>query len=160
MSKHVTVQEVNERGHVQLSSGWFTPGQSERYDFVENALKEIGFNIYSPQVEAVVSPNADEAERHKIFLGDLEAIRNCVFMVNITNEKDMGTIFEAGYAYHNNIPIVYFAEGLNGPFNLMLAQSGAHVITSREQLIEDLSNPEILGRIVAGDRIPYTGKVE
>ena len=53
-----------------------------------------------------------------------------------TRDKDIGTIWEAGYAHANEIPIVYFCQGLpeGAKFNLMLARSGVKVCTSFEQL--------------------------
>ena len=47
----------------------------------------------------------------------------------------MGTIWEAGYAYGINKPVIYFAETLgDNKFNLMLAQSGRDVFMSQDEV--------------------------
>ena len=46
----------------------------------------------------------------------------------ITDEKDIGTIWEAGYAYGIGKEVVYYAETLgNNPFNIMLSESGVGI---------------------------------
>ena len=57
-------------------------------------------------------------------------------MIVNTRDKDIGTIWEAGFAYANNVPIIYFCQGLppGAKFNLMLARSGVKVCTSYEEL--------------------------
>ena len=57
-------------------------------------------------------------------------------MIVNTRDKDIGTIWEAGFAFANEVPIVYFCAGLpaGAKFNLMLARSGIKVCTSFEEL--------------------------
>ena len=83
-------------------------------------------------------------------------IRMSELVVGITDERDIGTLWEIGYAYAMDKPIVYFTEtpGDRG-FNLMLAQSGIAVALSRDELssiINDIkangiSNKEFSGNI-------------
>jgi hypothetical protein len=58
-----------------------------------------------------------------------------------TRNKDMGTIFEAGYFNCLEKPIVYFCDGLppGAQFNLMLAASGIKVCRSLQEFDEYLS---------------------
>ena len=60
------------------------------------------------------------------------------WMICNTRNKDMGTIFEAGYFHSLGKPIVYFCAGLpeGAKFNLMLAASGKAVCTSIDDLKE------------------------
>ena len=79
-------------------------------------------------------------------------------MVN-TRDKDIGTIWEAGYAYSFNKPIVYFCAGLSegAKFNLMLARSGIKVCTSFEQL------EDYLDRAIEEESLPiepYSDAIE
>ena len=143
---------------VYLAGGWFTPSQNDRYSYVEETLKSLGFEVFSPRsVKLPDSPTDTDMEN--IFKLDIDEIRKCDFMVNITNEKDMGTLFEAGYAWANGVPIVYFAENLNGPFNLMLAKTAAQVITSREDL-KILSDKSVVYNILSNAKSNYVGEVE
>ena len=154
------VSEINRKGGVYLASGWFNPEQLERCEYVRDTLKYLGFHVFSPKDENLVSTDSTADSKKQAFVGNLKAIKDSAFMLCITNQKDLGTIFESGYAYAVGTPIVYFAEGLNGPFNLMLAQSGVHVLTSRDQLSHDLQDVEILYRILTGDRVEFSGDIE
>jgi len=103
----------------------------------------LGFEVFSPKEAFVVKPNQDAKTRKKVFNMNIDNIESSDMIFVVTNGKDIGTIWEAGFAYGLNrdefrdkIKIVYFCEGLplNMPFNLMLAQSGDVVITKFEDL--------------------------
>ena len=71
-----------------------------------------------------------------VFSGNLHHIETADFVLVNTRDKDIGTIWESGYAYAHKKPIVYFCGGLpkGAKFNLMLARSGVKVCTNFEQL--------------------------
>lgn len=130
---------------VYFASPWFNPDQAEREDRVKGKLRELGFNVWSPKDNCVCSPIADEEMRKKVFGDNVYNIETCDIIFAITDGKDMGTIWEAGFACGINymlkpndrrIKVVYYCEtlGPNGQFNLMLAQSGDIVITKFEDL--------------------------
>lgn len=143
---------------VYLAGGWFTPSQDERYTFVENSLRDLGFDLFVPR-SVKLPDNPTQADMDRIFMMDIDEIDSCDFMFNITNEKDMGTLFEAGYAWSHNVPIVYFAEGLDGPFNLMLAKTASMVLTSRDQ-ISQLGDQTVIDNIIGYKIQDYVGGVE
>lgn len=148
---------------VYLASGWFNPNQRRRRDQVLEILENAGLQVYSPERDALIESSASEEERQSGIRRNIDEISNADFMVCITNEKDMGTIFEAGVAYEKMVPIVYFAEGLDGPFNLMLAQSASVVTTSYGQLEDYMNDDELVEQIVNSEGkvvIPYTGNIE
>lgn len=152
---------------VYFASPWFNSDQAEREERVKGRLRELGFNVWSPKDNCVCSPIADEAMRKKVFSDNVENIKSCDIIFAITDGKDMGTIWEAGFAngysagmYDHEtfkpIIVVYYCEtlGSNGQFNLMLAQSGDIVITK----FEDLDKlPELIQK---GERLAYAGIVE
>ena len=72
----------------------------------------------------------------EVFAGNLHHIKTADFLIVNTRDKDIGTIWEAGFAHAHNVPIVYFCQGLpaGAKFNLMLARSGVKVCTTFEQL--------------------------
>ena len=128
--------------------------------------RELGFNVWSPKENCVCSPISDKKLREKVFGDNCFNIKVCDILFAITDGKDMGTIWEAGYACGYNehmlavgcepIKVVYYCEtlGPNGQFNLMLAQSGDIVITK----FEDLDKlPELIQK---GDGLAYAGIVE
>lgn len=151
---------------VYFASPWFNPDQAEREDRVKKKLRELGFNVWSPKDNCVCSPIADEAMRKKVFSDNVENIMTSNIIFAITDGKDMGTIWEAGFANGYNelckftnserIIVVYYCEtlGPNGQFNLMLAQSGDIVVTK----FEDLDKlPELIKN---GEGLAYAGIVE
>ena len=148
---------------VYLASGWFTSTQRERRDKVLEILEFAGHEVYSPERDALIASDATEEERQSGIQRNIDEINKCDFTVCITNEKDMGTIFEAGVSYEKHVPLVYFAEGLDGPFNLMLAQSASVVSTSYEQLDDYMNDDELIEDIKksnGGVVIPYEGHIE
>ena len=152
--------------NVYLASPFFKPEQIERVEFIENILEHYGYNVFSPRKEFVVKANASSEDRKKGFKGNCKAIDACDFVIAVTDGKDMGTIWEAGYAYSSGIPILYFAETLgNNDFNLMLAESGElGVCKSRDELdfvLKDIATYSDLNRyIVCGNKITYNGVIE
>lgn len=150
---------------VYFASPWFNPDQAEREDRVKKKLRELGFNVWSPKDNCVCSPIADEEMRNKVFSDNVYNIETCDIIFAITDGKDMGTIWEAGFANGINymvqpgekrIIVVYYCEtlGPNGQFNLMLAQSGDIVVTK----FEDLDKlPELIKN---GEGLAYAGIVE
>lgn len=148
---------------VYFASPWFTPEQAEREHRVKNHLRELGFNVWSPKDNCVCSPIADDEMRNKVFGDNVRNIADCDIVFAITDGKDMGTIWEAGFACGLNkarigkkILVVYYCEtlGPNGQFNLMLAQSGDIVITKYEDLDK---LPELVQK---GEGLAYAGIVE
>lgn len=152
--------------NVYLASPFFKPEQIERIEFIENLLEKYGYTVFSPRKEFVVKPNATSEDRKKGFKGNCKAIDNCDFVIAVTDGKDMGTIWEAGYAYSSGIPILYFAETLgNNDFNLMLAESGElGVCKSREELeivLRDIPTYPNLNRYITNaDKFNYNGVIE
>lgn len=150
---------------VYFASPWFNPEQAEREDRIKNKLRELGFNVWSPKDNCVCSPIGDEEMRQEVFGDNVYNIETCDILFAITDGKDMGTIWEAGFANGINymlkptdrrIIIVYYCEtlGPNGQFNLMLAQSGDIVITK----FDDLDKlPELIEK---GEGLAYAGIVE
>lgn len=147
---------------IYLASPWFNNIQAEREERVKNKLRKLGFNVWSPKENGDLSPIESQELREKIFSDNLREMDNCDIIFVITDEKDMGTIWEAGYAYgtrkilkKQEPIIIYYCETLgDGMFNLMLAQSGDIVITN-------FKNLDILPRLIKiGEKLVYDGIIE
>lgn len=153
---------------VYFASPWFNPEQAEREERVKGRLRELGFNVWSPKDNSSLSPITDPVIREKIFSANVENIKSCDIIFAITDGKDMGTIWEAGFANGLNesgiramtgsdpIIIVYYCEtlGPDGQFNLMLAQSGNIVIKDFGDL------DKLPGLIENNEGLAYAGIVE
>jgi len=123
-----------EMNSLYFASPFFTEEQIEREESLIKILRNEGFKVFSPKENILLTPNANDEERRKCFEDNIKEINDNNFVFAITNGKDMGTIWECGYAYGKNKKIVYFAENLEGNFNIMLAQSGCGVITKRQEV--------------------------
>ena len=122
---------------IYLAAGWFSPTQAEELTKLEEICDSRDWiDLASPRRIFVCPPSASKQVQDDTFDGNLHHIKTADFLIVNTRDKDIGTIWEAGYAYANNVPIVYFCQGLpeGAKFNLMLARSGVKVCTSYEQL--------------------------
>lgn len=109
---------------IYLAGGWFTPEMEEEHTRIYNAIKN-DFNVFNPKLESLITATSSVNDMSKTLIGNIEAIKDCDLVLVIYDRKDVGTIWEAGYAYANNKPILYYAETLgNKAFNLMLAKTG------------------------------------
>lgn len=128
-----------------FASPFFTPEQVEREERMIAHLRGLGFRVFSPKEACHLDAKASQQSREEVFKANCNAIQKSRAVFAVTDGKDMGTIWEAGYAYGINKPIVYFAETLgNNKFNLMLAQSGKDVYQEQKEvtygsLIDSLS---------------------
>lgn len=120
-----------------LASPFFKDSQIQREEIVKTLLREHGYKVYSPKENGVLTPDATDEVRTKIFKENCEAIQKSHRILAITDEKDIGTIWEAGYAYGIGKEIVYYVETLgNNPFNVMLGKSGIGIFTNYNDLGE------------------------
>ena len=122
---------------IYLASGWFNPTQASELDRLEEICDDRDWiDLASPRRIFVCPPGAPKETQDETFEGNLHHIKTADFLIVNTRDKDIGTIWEAGYTYANSVPIVYFCGGLpeGAKFNLMLARSGIKVCTSFEQL--------------------------
>ena len=119
-----------------LASPFFKDSQIQREEAVKNALRNEGYTVYSPRENGVLTSDATDEVRTKIFKENCEAIQKSHRILAITDEKDIGTIWEAGYAYGIGKEVVYYAETLgNNPFNVMLGKSGIGIFTRYSDLM-------------------------
>ena len=113
-----------------LASPFFNDEQIERMHRVLDMLREWNYLVYAPFEHGVVKADDLASFAQEIFQSNIEAIKQSDMVLAITDGKDMGTIWEAGYAYGIGVPVVYYAETLgDNPFNIMLSGSGIGVYT-------------------------------
>ena len=121
---------------VYLASGWFSAEQESARLEIKEVLEEVGISFFSPKDDNLAGEDAPVTELDKVVHNNITEINNCDYMVASTIGKDMGTLFETGYAYAREVPIIFYAPGLEGNFNLMLARTGHAVATNREDLLK------------------------
>lgn len=130
-----------------LASPFFTKEQVAREEKVKNELRNAGFSVYAPREHGVVGSLADRFFVKSTFDSNVKAINDSKMVLSITDGKDMGTVWESGYAYANKIPIVYYAETLgDNPFNIMLSESAIGICKDIEHLKEMCSTKNFKNR--------------
>jgi nucleoside 2-deoxyribosyltransferase len=119
-----------------IASGWFSPEWLEELENIKSVLDNLELNYFSPKDENLAKPDDAVSVQDSIFNGNIKGMEECDWMICNTRNKDMGSIFEAGYFHKLGKPIIYFCAGLppGSQFNLMLAASGLTVCTSMSQL--------------------------
>ena len=140
-----------------IAAGWFTDEQEAARLEVLRALKVAKIPAYSPKDDLLFVPGNDP---YDVFNANVYEIRSCDFMVASTEGKDMGTLFECGYAYGAGIPIIYYYTG-TGPFNLMLSCSAFCVASNYSDLVKILKSIDTEGSIFKRKHdILYKGELE
>ena len=115
---------------VYVAAGWFTPNQIATYEDIHNECDkfEKEFKFYYPKEEFQFTSGTkpDKETMERVFNDNIRAIDKCDFVICSTEDKDLGSIWESGYAYKADKPVIYvnFTVPANVPFNLMLANSG------------------------------------
>lgn len=139
-----------------FASPFFNAEQVEREERLIKLLREKGFKVFSPRANILLNKDATPAERTQCFRDNITAIRASDAIFAVTDGKDVGTIWEAGFGYGIGKQIVYYAETLGeGKFNVMLAQSGMVCFQSQDEL-----SFWALRQAKAGVQAEYVGDVE
>ena len=143
-----------------IASGWFSPEWLEELQNIKSTLDNLNLDYFSPMDENLCNPDDDADFQDQVFDGNIRGMHECDWMICNTRNKDMGSIFEAGYFHSLGKPIVYFCAGLpeGAQFNLMLAASGLTECTSLSSLKEYLEGCLQYGNGLVEKR--YTGKIE
>lgn len=137
IAKMVDWMASNKTYDFYLASPFFNEQQIEREEYVKKVLRNFGYSVYSPRENGILTPDATDEVRTKVFNDNCEAIHKSDKVLAITDGKDIGTIWEAGYAYGIGKKVVYYAETLgDNPFNVMLGKSGIGVALSRCELMD------------------------
>jgi nucleoside 2-deoxyribosyltransferase len=129
---------------VYIAAPFFNPTQLAIVEAIKQKLTNIDYpycyfysvSIFSPKDESMFK-QGDNPET--ILNLNCNAILTSDFVIAVTDDKDVGTMFECGYAYANGIPILYIWLGKREgqKFNLMLAASGRviHKISELDEAI-------------------------
>lgn len=128
-----------------IASGFFNDRQKMDLELIKKALEMAGISYFSPMDANLALPDDSQEKRKMIFDVNVDEIAKSDLIIANTRDKDMGTIFEAGFAYATSVPIIYFWSQSGRPetskkplFNLMLAESGIAVTENYIDLISVL----------------------
>lgn len=115
---------------VYIAAPFFNPDQTAIVEVIKSIVGKY-MTYFSPKDESMFKQGDNPAAILEL---NCEAIDNCDMIIVVTDGKDVGTIWEAGYAYAMDRPILYVWLGWTPAlkFNIMLAASGSVVHTYEE----------------------------
>jgi nucleoside 2-deoxyribosyltransferase len=116
-----------------IASPFFNDYQLKVVEDIKSILDNNKISYFSPKDECMYKEG--ETTPEEILDMNLEGLNKTDVCICVTDGKDPGTMFEAGWCYAKEIPIIYV--WLTGTpeqkFNLVLAASGS-VVRNYEQL--------------------------
>ena len=125
---------------VYIAAPFFNDAQLRRVEHTKELLEKLGINYFSPKDASMFMPGITTPE--EVFNTNVKALKTTNLLVCITDDKDTGTIFEAGYCSALNIPIIYLWTTAKGgqKFNIMLAAAGSvcKTFNQLEMALEDI----------------------
>lgn len=132
--------------YVYIAGPFFNPQQLAVIEDIKSILSDIKIPYFSPKDECMYEPG--KTTPAEILDMNIRALHETTLLVCVTDGKDPGTMFEAGYSYANDIPILYvwLSGTKEQKFNLVLAASGG-VVRSLGLL------REVLARYAIGEDI-------
>ncbi|QWF21774.1 nucleoside 2-deoxyribosyltransferase [Nocardioides sp. LMS-CY] len=105
---------------IYLAAPFFTTAERLLLETVRTALFDAGLNVFSPLHD--VGAGSDEVAPQ-----DLEGLGSCDAVLALLDGADPGTVFEAGWATHADIPVVGFTAQPDVHDLTMLRGTGAEL---------------------------------
>jgi len=103
---------------VYLAGPFFTMGQRWMVNEFRNTLLSFGLPVFSPLHDVGLG------EADQVVEPDLNALNQCGVVLALLDGKDLGTVFEVGYAVAKGIPVLAFLENEKRSDLTMLIGSG------------------------------------
>jgi nucleoside 2-deoxyribosyltransferase len=127
------MRSISRYPYIYIAGPFFNPEQVSIIEQIKSHLDTSLLRYFSPKDECMYEPGKTTPEQ--VLEINLEALRKTDLTICVTDGKDPGTMFEAGWCYAKDVPIIYvWLGGQPGQkFNLVLAASGS-VVRSFSQL--------------------------
>jgi nucleoside 2-deoxyribosyltransferase len=148
---------------VYVAGGFFTPEQLATLEKIEAVIENAGCDVFRPRnarsaakklnKDIGAGKDPDPNTRRQVFQDNIDNIEDAQLVVAIVDGRDVGTIWEMGFAYACRVPIITYTEHGFG-VNLLLAESSLALCKGVEQLAEAMSMfvaGHTMGRIVNND---------
>lgn len=138
--------QVNDHIDYYIAGPWFQPEQNDIIETIKRLLVANGVTFFSPKDEILFEPGITTPQ--EILDVNVAALKASDFCVVVTDGRDPGTMFEAGWCYAEGVSIIYLWLGgkPEDKFNVVLAASGA-VCRSYEQLDAAIKDAEKTGQV-------------
>ena len=137
---------------IYIASPFFNKEQVSFVESIEKALNAASIAHYSPRSEGILL-NQTEEEKQKnkrhIYKININMISACSKVLAVIDDRDIGTIWEMGYATGKEIPVITISNS-SYCLNVMLAESvQAHTIRI-EDAIKAIKNNRFRGELLEG----------
>lgn len=126
---------------VYLAAGWFNPEQRKQMDEIYEVLNQLRIEnkikLFSPFYDGIVLKKDDPNLKEKMKLVwdlDIKKVMESDLIVASTQDHDVGTIFECGYASAFDKTIFCYNSNPELGLNVMLAQEAKAFCKSKTQL--------------------------
>ena len=142
-----------------IAAPFFNKTQIEKVEVVKEMLLAKGFTFFSPKDDCLFE-NDKGMDSEAIFTTNIDEIDKCDGIIIITDDRDVGTMFEAGYAYGSGVYNRIYAwidHDKDANFNLMLAHSADAVALGYKELDLLLTKAKEIGYVYSNH---YLGKME
>jgi nucleoside 2-deoxyribosyltransferase len=129
----INMETILKSPYIYIAGPFFNPEQLAIIEDIKKVLQFSGLEYFSPKDECMYEPGVTTPEQ--VLDINVRALEQTDLTVCVTDGRDPGTMFEAGWCYAKSIPIIYlWLGGLpEQKFNLVLAASGS-VVRSYTQL--------------------------
>ena len=137
---------------IYIASPFFNEKQLELVKLIETTLNKNRIPYYSPRSEGTLGDMSEEerqAWKKSIYLKNVCNICDCSLMVAVIDDRDIGTIWEMGYATSAGKPIISLSNSNHG-LNVMLAESVQAHVLSVDDMMHAIMDPEYKGQLQTG----------
>ena len=82
---------------IYYAGGWFSPEQEEQHTRIYNLIKDR-YDVFNPKLESLITPGCSSDKMTQTLIGNIEGIKNADLVVVLYDYRDVGTIWESGFA--------------------------------------------------------------
>jgi nucleoside 2-deoxyribosyltransferase len=111
-----------ESAQIYLAGPFFSMAERWMIEETRGVLRSQGLRVFSPLHDVGRGPAS------KIAPADVKGIEESSVMLALLDGRDVGTVFEVGYARKKNIPVIGFAENIGTEDLKMFVGTGCQIV--------------------------------
>jgi nucleoside 2-deoxyribosyltransferase len=131
--------------YVYIAGPFFNQYETGIINRIKYILDTYRYEYFSPKDELMFKPGVTTPE--DILRANVNGLMAADLLIVVTDGKDPGTMFEAGWAFAKGVPMIYvwLTGTKEQKFNVMLAATGS-VVRSFDQLFKALDDIKDTGQ--------------
>jgi len=121
---------------VYIAAPFFDDFQVAIVEKIKNVLLEQGISFFSPkdELDIVEGKNFTFEERKKVFFGNINGMSGSNFAIAVIDDFDKGVLWEMGFLFSKNIPIIVYTNFEDRGLNVMLQCSVSEFVRGIDEL--------------------------